>query len=148
MHVLFWVVKHNCREHFQHAVAEMICKMQANEFSCEMHLQNKLRNSIAEKRGNYVLLKIWKLEDKFQIVVSRLGLGDTRTARSPGPPVDQAAEPPEPLGRQSRSVAWSTGGKATALRILYMRLHIAVALRIKRFDPIASLLQPQIEIYL
>ena len=99
MHVLFWVVKHNCREHFQPAVAEMICKMQANEFSCEMHLQNKLRNSIAEKRGNYVLLKIWKLEDEFQIVVSRLGLGDTRTARSPGPPVDQAAEPPEPLGR-------------------------------------------------
>ena len=62
--------------------------------------------------------------------------------------VDQAAEPPEPLGHQSRSVAWSTGGKATALRISYMRLHIAVALRIKRFDPIASLLQPQIEIYL
>jgi len=61
MHVLFWVVKHNCREHFQHAVAEMICKMQAKEFSCEMHLQNKLRNSIAEKRGNYVLLQIWKL---------------------------------------------------------------------------------------
>ncbi len=110
MHVLFWVVKHNCREHFQHAVAEMICKMQANEFSCEMHLQNKLRNSIAEKRGNYVLLKIWKLEDKFQIVVSRLGDRDTRTARSPGRPVDQATEPPEPFGRQSRSVAWSTGG--------------------------------------
>ena len=85
MHVLFWVVKHNCREHFQHAVAEMICKMQANEFSCEMHLQNKLRNSIAEKRGNYVLLIQWKFgnwKTNFKLW-SR----------------DWATETPEPLGR-------------------------------------------------